>query len=177
MTTTAQPSDAARKSINYNFTKSSQPRKPPHAGKGRYKGKTNLVNLSIREIFAEFVYKNASTAQELYEKVAKKDPAKALQILTNLADFILPRLQRTEMKMEGSSLVSQEPIADAAQAANIYVAILGNSNLDLTKVTFDPPIPQESVVAVQPAADEIESGPEPEPYPTNVTSLYQRLGK
>jgi len=186
MPLTTQPSDAARKSINYFNKKNYRQILPPNAGKGRGKGTRNAVNQTVREMFQEFVYKNASTAQELYERVAKKDPKAALQILTNLADFVLPRLQRTEMSIAGAPLVSPNPISDASEAATVYATVLGNTQFDLTLVKFSPPAqaPGNSVVSVQEAA--VTDGDAPgqettvdpiDPLPSNVTSLWERLGK
>jgi hypothetical protein len=158
----------AKKSINANFIKKVR-YTPPNAGKGRSRGQKNIVTQSVREIFHEFVYRNAGNAQSLFDRVSKRDPAKALQILTNLADFVLPRLQRTEMTVAGSPLISPNPIANADEAAATYAAILGNTQFDLTVVRSAPPtqapIPQDSVVAIQPAP------------PDNVVGLFNRLGK
>jgi hypothetical protein len=172
MDTTTQERFDSKKSINANYVRK-YIRKPPSAGIGKAKGTRNTVNQSVREIFQEFVYRNASTAQELYEKVSKKDPAKALQILTNLADFVLPRLARTEVVPSGDPLVSLNPITDAAQAAATYASILGNTKINLNVITFAPPhqTPESTVVAEQG-----QIPPDPRP-PDNVVSLYERLGK
>jgi hypothetical protein len=74
------------------------------------------------------------------------------------------------MTVSGDPLVSATPISDAAEAASTYAAILGNSQFDLTLISFAPPqqapIQQESVVAVQPA-----------PPQDNVVGIFERLGK
>jgi len=66
--------------------------------------------------------------------------------------------------------VSLSPITDAAEAASTYAAILGNSQFDLTLISFAPPqqapITQASVVAEQPALP-----------PDNVVTLWERIGK
>jgi hypothetical protein len=36
-----------------------------------------------------------------YEKIRKEDPAKALQILTKLMDFALPRMKAVDMEIKG----------------------------------------------------------------------------
>jgi hypothetical protein len=72
-------------------------KKPCNAGKGRVKGVPNAVTKSAREIFQAFVEGNASKVQELWDRVARKNPAKALQIYAKLAEFVLPKLQRTEL--------------------------------------------------------------------------------
>lgn len=140
-----------KRSINYNLGKARAT--PPAAGKGRRPGTKNVVTASLREMIHKFVVRNIDDAQTLYNKVAQKDPGKALQILTNLCDFALPRLQRTEMAVTGSPLVSATPITDAAEAAATYAAVLGNTSIDLTLVRFSgprelPALP-DNVVAVQ----------------------------
>jgi hypothetical protein len=72
--------------------------KPPNAGKrGRKPGTPNVVTRTTRELFSAFVDHNAAKAQELFDRVARKNPARALQILSSFSDYVLPRLQRTEM--------------------------------------------------------------------------------
>ena len=143
MPTPTHASDAARKSINFNSVKKN--RRPPNAGIGRKVGTKNLVTQSVREMFADFVAYNAANVQALFDRVSKKDPAKALTIFTNLADFVLPRLARTEVVNTGDPLVSLN-ITNDAEAAATYQSILGNTKFDLSKITFAPP---HSVVAEQ----------------------------
>jgi hypothetical protein len=71
--------------------------RPPNAGRGRKKGTVNKVTRSTRELFSAFVDHNAEKAQALFDRVARKNPARALQLLSSFAEFSLPRLQRTEM--------------------------------------------------------------------------------
>jgi hypothetical protein len=161
-----------KKSINSNFVKNKQEQSKAYLAHqtGRKRGTKNVVNQSMREIVHDFVLKNVSSAQVLYDRVAKKEPAKALQILTNLCDFVLPRLARTEMTVAGDPLVSPNPIADAGEAAAVYASILGNTKFNLSVITFAPPA-QESVVAQQ---GQVPSGPRP---PDNVVGIFEKLGK
>ena len=171
MDRTTQASFDSKKSINAGYIKKNR---PPAAGIGRKRGVKNVVTQNVREMFAEFVHNNDAKVQTLFDRVAKKDPAKALTIYTNLADFVLPRLQRTEIVPTGNPLVSPNPIADASEAAAVYASILGNTKFDLTVINFAPPqqapvIPESSVVAEQPAP--------PMKAPDNVVSLFERLGE
>ena len=75
---------------------------PPAAGKGRPKGSPNKATAVVREIFARFVECNAAKIQDLFDRVAKKDPAKALDLLARIYEFVVPKLARTELK--GSDL-------------------------------------------------------------------------
>jgi hypothetical protein len=145
----------ARKSINVGYLKKNR-YKPPHTGKGRSKGQKNVVTQSVREMFYEFVQNNAAKVQELFDRVAKRDPFEALQVYSNMVDFVLPRLARTETTVTGDPLVSATPISDPS-AASIYAAILGHTKFDLNVITFAPPQPG-NVVAVQ-----AQEGPDPGP--------------
>jgi len=66
-------------------------------GGGSRKGVPNKVTREAREVFTEFVQRNALQAQKLWERVSKKDPARALELLAKLAEFALPKLARTEV--------------------------------------------------------------------------------
>jgi hypothetical protein len=126
-----------KKSINSGHLKKN--RKPPNAGIGRKPGTRNQITLSMRDMMQDFCILNLAHAQELYDRLAKREPGKALQILTNLCDFVLPRLARTEVVSDGNALISSVPITDPQQAASVYSAILGNSKIDLNLVVFQAP--------------------------------------
>jgi hypothetical protein len=167
MATTTQASFDAKKSINAGYLKK---KRPPSAGIGRKPGVKNIVTQNVREMFAQFVHNNAANVQVLFDRVAKRDPAKALTIYHNMADFVIPRLARTEVIPSGDPLVSLNPITDAAQAAATYASILGNTKFNLSVITFAPPHQTpESVVA--------EQGQIPSRPPDNVVGIFERLGK
>ncbi len=60
------------------------------AGKLSKRGKDNKIS-AIRDIYANFLENNSSKLQELFDKVAKEDPAKALDILFKMGSFIIPK--------------------------------------------------------------------------------------
>lgn len=78
---------------------------------GRQRGTPNKATAEARNVFAAFVETNAPKAQELFERVAKDDPAKALELLAKLAEFTIPKLSRStidgDLGMRGT-LVIQE---------------------------------------------------------------------
>ncbi len=71
--------------------------RPPNAGKGRKPGTPNKTTATVREVFSQFVEANAAKAQELFDRVAAEDPAKALDLLARISEFVLPKLARTEL--------------------------------------------------------------------------------
>jgi hypothetical protein len=64
-------------------------------GGGSRKGIPNNATRDIRAVFSAFVEHNAERAQELFDQVAEKDPAKALDLLAKMSEFVVPRLSRS----------------------------------------------------------------------------------
>ena len=71
---------------------------------GRKRGVPNKVTASAREIFAAFLDCNAAKAQGWIDRVAKHNPKGALELLVKVAEFCLPKLQRTEVVDPGRAL-------------------------------------------------------------------------
>jgi hypothetical protein len=67
---------------------------------GRPKGSVNRVTGDTREVFRNLVEENANRFQGWIDEVAKRDPEKALNLVINIAEFVLPKLSRTEIKAE-----------------------------------------------------------------------------
>ena len=70
-------------------------------GPGRPKGTANKSTVQVREVFARFVEANAGKVQTLFDRVAEDDPAKALDLLARLSEFVVPKLARTETTIDG----------------------------------------------------------------------------
>jgi hypothetical protein len=104
-------------------------KRPPNAGRrGRKPGTPNVVTAGTREMFKAFVEGNSGKVQGLFDRVARKNPAKALEILTRFSEFVLPRLHRTEL----SATITPEPLAavdfrslDPIEAARRYQELMG----------------------------------------------------
>ena len=169
-----------------------QRKKPPAAGMGRRRGVRNRSSGSVREIFASFVQNNAAQAQELFDRVAKKNPAMALSLLAKLAEFVLPRLSRAELTLPPELLpkLSGDPIRDAQSAASAYLLVIGQPMADLDALIFEPPVnaplavpdaPQQ-VVEIEPPspyslATEADMEHHPAPADGNVIQLRDRLSR
>src|SRR5215469_2657803 len=64
-------------------------------GGGSRKGIPNKATKDIRAVFSAFVEHNAEHVQVLFDQVAEKDPAKALDLLAKMSEFVVPRLSRS----------------------------------------------------------------------------------
>lgn len=65
-------------------------------GKGRGKGTPNKTTKEIREAYQVFVENNIPNFEKWINEVAKNNPAKALELVTSLSEYFIPKLQRTE---------------------------------------------------------------------------------
>lgn len=66
--------------------------------KSTRKGVPNKSTNEIREAYQMLVSKNLTKMSTWLNKVAKDDPAKALDIIHKFSDFLLPKLNRTEIE-------------------------------------------------------------------------------
>jgi hypothetical protein len=123
-------------------------KKPPNAGRGRVRGVPNKMTGTVREILTVFVEKNAAGAQALYDRVSKRNPAKALEIFARVAEFVLPRLQRIEVRPPAPPLPNE--VTDPNEAAAVYSRIMSDPSLDATEVQFEVPAPAQ--LALEPVA-------------------------
>ena len=67
---------------------------------GRQKGTANKATASLREAFTDLLEDNMGRLQELLDKVAEKNPQKALELLLKLSEFVLPKLRAIEVNNE-----------------------------------------------------------------------------
>jgi hypothetical protein len=81
-------------------------------GGGSRKGIPNRVTGEARSLIAAFIDSRAKRAAQLWDKVADTDPARALEILGKLGEFVMPKLARTEHSGIGGGAI---PVAAATQ--------------------------------------------------------------
>jgi hypothetical protein len=67
---------------------------------GRQRGTPNKATARLREAFTELLEDNIGKVQELFDKVAEKNPQKALELLLKLSEFALPKLRAVEVNNE-----------------------------------------------------------------------------
>lgn len=80
---------------------------PPNAGKGRQKGVPNKATREFRETVRKLLEDNSENVSLWLSEVAADDPAKALDLLSRLAEFAAPKLARTEHVGEDGGAIKQ----------------------------------------------------------------------
>lgn len=68
--------------------------------KSSRKGIPNKTTAETREAFSLLVSGNLPKIQEMIDRVAKEDPARAVELILKAAQFVLPRLQAVELKAQ-----------------------------------------------------------------------------
>lgn len=75
---------------------------------GRQKGSPNKATRDVREAFASLLERNAPKFDGWLNEVGAEDPARALDIVAKLAEYHVPKLQRTEVTgLNGKPIVVQ----------------------------------------------------------------------
>ena len=60
---------------------------------------------NLREAFTELLEDNMGILQELLDKVAEKNPQKALERMLKLSEFVLPKLRAIEVNNESEEAI------------------------------------------------------------------------
>lgn len=74
---------------------------------GRPKGVPNKATAEIKERFTDLVNDNSKKVQEWLDRVAEKDPDKAIDLLGKLSEYVIPKLARTEVKADIESRIQK----------------------------------------------------------------------
>lgn len=91
-----------KKPANGTVPKSAARRQPPG---GSRKGIPNKATQEFRQTVQKLLDDNRENVTLWMEKVGKKSPAKALELLAKLAEFAAPKLARHEHTGEGGGAV------------------------------------------------------------------------
>ena len=76
-------------------------RRPPAAGIGRKKGVPNKVTRDLRLVLKAAIEGTADKAAQKLDDLLDADPVQGLKCWTALAEFVMPKLGRTEHVGEG----------------------------------------------------------------------------
>jgi hypothetical protein len=82
------------------------------ANSGRQKGVTNKTTSDIKEAYKLLIENNLDNLTSWLEKVAEKDPAKAISLLSELSEYVLPKLARQDNRSTVDVSVSNFKISD-----------------------------------------------------------------
>ena len=64
--------------------------------KGRKPGSINKVTKDIKEAYRLLIENNIPNFNRWMDKIAEKDPEKAIKILSDLSEYVIPKLARQE---------------------------------------------------------------------------------
>lgn len=71
---------------------------------GRPKGVPNKITKEIREAYANLIHGNLGNIEEWLIRIAKDDPAKAMELLFKLNNYVLPKLNQTDVTSGGEKI-------------------------------------------------------------------------
>jgi hypothetical protein len=120
-------------------------------GKGRKKGVPNVITGTLREMFAAFVEGNMPKVQGLFDRVARKQPAKALELFVRFSEFVLPRQREVSGTLASIHFDASVPISDVAEQQRILAQVFGDPNFDMSTVPqfVSPALPAAAMDAVE----------------------------
>jgi hypothetical protein len=64
---------------------------------GRPAGVPNKATSDIKEAYQKLIEKNLDNLTDWLEQIALKDPEKAIRILSDLSEYVIPKLARQEL--------------------------------------------------------------------------------
>ena len=86
---------------------------------GRKPGTGNKSTEAIRTAFAMLVEDNLSNMQDWLERTATDNPAKALQIVSDIAQYSLPKLKQVDANLEmGDSIINKITVEVKTKQSN-----------------------------------------------------------
>ena len=72
--------------------------------KGRPKGQQNTVTVEVKRNFQHLFDDNITSVQEWLDRVAKDNPAKALELFLKLAEFVVPKAKQ-EIELNTKTII------------------------------------------------------------------------
>lgn len=71
---------------------------------GRKKGVPNKSTAAIKEAYQKLIEDNLDNLTKWLNTIAEKDPEKAIRILSDLSEYVIPKLARTDLRSEDESM-------------------------------------------------------------------------
>jgi len=71
---------------------------------GKDKGTPNKSTAAIKEAYQKLIEDNLDNLTKWLETIAEKDPEKAIRILADLSEYVIPKLARTDLRSEDESM-------------------------------------------------------------------------
>ncbi|MEL4306728.1 hypothetical protein [Joostella sp. CR20] len=89
------------------------------------KGVPNKSTREIRQAFHQLVSDKLPEISKWLDEVAKESPEKAINIIIKLSDFVIPKLQRTEIEL-GGKVVKMTPEERNERISELQRKLKGN---------------------------------------------------
>lgn len=86
---------------------------PRHPASGRAKGTTNKKSADVRATIKFVAERKVLELEGWLERVAKRDPERAMDLYLKMIEYHVPKLQRTEMTgLDGGAITIQSTPTD-----------------------------------------------------------------
>lgn len=76
---------------------------------GKKKGSQNKVTKDIKEAYRLLIESNIPNLTKWLETVAEKNPAQAIMIISELSEYVVPKLSRTDLTSGDKPITSSLP--------------------------------------------------------------------
>lgn len=136
-------------------------KKPPAAGIGRKKGALNHTTRDVRVAVGMIAERNASKIDGWLARVARKNPAKAIDLYIKLIEYHIPKLSRQEIVKppSGNGRVIDSSQLTAEQREQLRQMILGQAEptqLEMIPANVLQPVGLCQAQVVESVGDSIE---------------------
>ena len=98
---------------------------------GRTKDTPNKITQEVRESYHILLSNNLDKMQSWIDEVGEENPAKALDIMIKMSEFVIPKMSRVEVKEDEENKKMNVPISLWAEHPELASQISG-----LPKITF-----------------------------------------
>ena len=76
---------------------------------GKKKGTPNKATRDIKEAYRMLIETNIPNLSKWLERIAEKNPAQAIMIISDLSEYIIPKLSRTDLTSGDKPIQAQLP--------------------------------------------------------------------